>query len=369
MRPVTFHHPHAQRRSVSLSLFTIARAHPHTVRRAFLAPLVSAVLMGLASAGGDGALAAADEPQPATLVRSIGSDTMGGLMRRWAAGLRVYAPKISLAVESRGSVTGPPALIRGESDLAPMSRQMNPLEITAFEKRYGYKPVFIRVALDALAVYVHKDNPIQGLTLQQVDGIFSSTRRCGGRAFERWGDLIFGSLSDTPIAVVGRNTISGTYDYFRDSALCGGEFRSGYVELEGSVAVVDTVGSSLGTIGFAGIGFRTSTVRALPLAKWESGAYVAYYSERHRDDPDLTKRYEPVTSGRYPLSRFLYVYVNKPPGKALPEAVEVALRYVLSERGQKDVADNGFVPLPQRMLRAERAKLAPGYQPSWWSGE
>ncbi|GKS58479.1 phosphate ABC transporter substrate-binding protein [Nitrospira sp.] len=294
---------------------------------------------------------------------------MGDLMRRWAEGLRVYAPQVSLAIESRGSVTGPPALIGGESDLAPMTRNMTSFEVAAFEKQYGYKPIFVRVALDALAVYVHKDNPIQGLTLQQVDGIFSSSQRCGGQALERWGDLVFGRLNATPISIVGRNKISGTYDYFRDSALCGGEFRAGYVELEGSVAVVNAVGSSIGTIGYAGIGFRTSTVRALPLAKWENEPYVAYDNEKHRDDPDLLKRYEPVISGRYPLSRFLYLYLNKPPGKPLPEALEKVVQYILSERGQKDVADGGFIPVPEKTLRAERAKLASDYRPSWWSGE
>lgn len=313
--------------------------------------------------------AADSQPPPAALVRSIGSDTMGDLMRRWAEGLRVYAPNLSLAIESRGSATGPPALIQGESELAPMSRKMTSLEVAAFEKRYGYKPIFVRMALDALAVYVHKDNPIQGLTLRQVDGIFSSTQRCGGHALERWGDLVFGRLEHTLISVVGRNKISGTYDYFRDSALCGGEFRTGYVELDGSVAVVDAVGSSIGAIGFAGIGFRTAAVRALPLAKWENDPYVAYYNEQHRDDPDLAKRYEPVTSGRYPLARFLYLYFNKPPGKPLQEALEKVVQYVLSNRGQQDVADSGFIPLPEKMLRTELAKLAPGYRPTWWSGE
>ncbi len=299
------------------------------------------------------------------LLRIVGSDTLHNLMDRWEDEFNKHYPGMKFQREARGSATAPSALIGGKSDLAPMSRKMVDNEIRAYEAQFGYVPVFIRVALDAVGVYVHKKNPIRGLTLEKLDDIFSATQACGGSSITQWGALVFGSFADKPIKLYGRNTFSGTYEFFRKHALCAGEFKQKVLQQPDSAAVVKGVSSSIEAIGYSGIGFRTPNVRAIPLAKREDAPYYSYYLEKHKNDPDLSVRYKNVISGHYPLSRFLFIYVNKAPGKPLPLMIEEFIKFVLSHQGQRIVHEIGFIPLPEKIAGQQLTKLAASYAPSW----
>ena len=275
---------------------------------------------------------------------SVGSDTLNNLMTFWAEGFSKQYPNVKIQVEGKGSATAPPALIAGTAQLGPMSRPMKASEIDAFEKKFGYKPTPIAVALDALAVFVNKDNPIQQLTIPQVDGIFSSTRSCGGSNISNWGDLGLTGDWAKPISLYGRNSASGTYGYFKDNALCKGDYKSSVKEQPGSATVVEGVTNDLFAIGYSGMGYKTAGVRAVPL--------VAVAS---------TKAYEAtadnVYAGTYPLSRYLYVYVNRAPGQPLDPLIKQFLLYVLSQEGQEAVVKDGFVPLLTEIVDVELKKL------------
>jgi phosphate transport system substrate-binding protein len=277
---------------------------------------------------------------------SIGSDTLNNVMTLWAETFRKEYPSVQVQVEGKGSSTAPPALIAGTAQLGPMSRAMKADELDAFEKKFGYPPTQIRVAIDALAVYVHKDNPLEKLTLTQVDAIFSKTRRCGApAAIDNWGDTgLKGGLAGQPIRLYGRNSASGTYGYFKETALCGGDYRDTVKEQPGSAAVVQGVTEDKQGIGYSGIGYKTSGVKALELAKDASSAYSSTEPEQ-------------VYAGKYPLSRFLYVYVNRAPGKPLDPLTEQFLRFVLSRDGQEVVVKDGYLPLKADTVLQELAKL------------
>jgi phosphate transport system substrate-binding protein len=288
--------------------------------------------------------------QPATgisgTLSSVGSDTLNNLMTLWAEAFRQRYASVRVQIEGKGSSTAPPALIEGTAQLGPMSREMKPSEVDAFERRFGYPPTQVRVAVDALAVYVHRDNPLDRLTLPQVDTIFSKTRACGHpRPIDTWGEAgVAGPLAARPLSLYGRNSASGTYGFFKDKALCGGDFRDTVKEQPGSASVVQGVSEDPAGIGYSGIGYRTSGVKVVVLAEEEAGEY-------HGVDPDS------VLSGRYPLSRYLYVYVNRPPGRRLPPLERELLRFVLAREGQEIVVKDGYLPLPARIVEEERAKI------------
>ena len=270
---------------------------------------------------------------------SVGSDTLANLMSLWTEEFKRKYPSVNIQVQAAGSSTAPPALTEGTSNLGPMSRKMKDKEIEAFEKRHGYKPLQIRVAIDALAVYVHQDNPLTNLPIADVDSVFSVTRRCGGENKSTWGDLgLPGSWEKKTIQLYGRNSVSGTYGYFKKVALCGGDFKNSVNEQPGSASVVQAVSSSLNGIGYSGIGYITSNVKALSI-----------------DGVDATK--ENASSNEYPLSRYLYIYVNKKPGTPLPPIEREFLKLVLSEKGQEIVAKDGYVPLPENIISRELSKL------------
>lgn len=278
-------------------------------------------------------------------MNSVGSDTLNNLMTLWAEGFRKQYPNVRIQIEGKGSSTAPPALIAGTSQLGPMSRVMKSDEIDNFEKKYGYKPTAIKVAVDALAVYVNKDNPLQQLTLQEVDAIFSKGRACGGKAIANWGQAsVQGQWAGQPISLYGRNSASGTYGFFKEHALCKGDFKDTVKEQPGSASVVQGVTEDRFGIGYSGIGYRTSGVKPLKLAA-KKGA--PYYST------DASEVY----SGHYPLSRFLYVYVNKAPNKPLDPMVREYLKFILSQEGQQTVVKDGFLPLTAKTLQEELAKL------------
>jgi phosphate transport system substrate-binding protein len=277
---------------------------------------------------------------------SVGSDTLANLMTLWAEGFQKQYPNVKIQIEAKGSSTAPPALIAGTSRLGPMSREMNSKEIDDFEKKYGYKPTQIKVAIDALAVYVNKDNPLQQLTLQQVDGIFSKGRACGGKAINSWGDagVKDPKWAGKPISLYGRNSASGTYGFFKEHALCKGDYKDQVKEQPGSASVVQGVTEDAFGMGYSGIGYKTSGVKTLRLAKTAAAGFFG-------TDP------ETVLSGKYPLSRYLYVYVNQAPNKPLDPLVYEFIKYVLSQEGQLVVVKDGFMPLPAKVADEGRKAL------------
>ncbi|MCC7136866.1 MAG: PstS family phosphate ABC transporter substrate-binding protein [Planctomycetes bacterium] len=276
---------------------------------------------------------------------SVGSDTLNNLMTFWAEGFTTLYPNVNPQIEGKGSSTAPPALIAGTSQLGPMSREMKGEEIQAFEKKFGYKPTAIRVALDALAVYVNKDNPVPQLTMAQVDAMFSSTRKGGAPAdLSTWGQLgLTGDWASLPISLYGRNSASGTYGYFKEHVLAKGDYKPTVKEQPGSAAVVQGVTGDRGGCGYSGIGYKTAGVRAVPIVGKDGKAHAA----------DA----ENVYSGAYPISRALFVYVNKAPGQPLQPLVREFLHYVLSQEGQAVVEKDGYVPLTAKIVAEERAKL------------
>jgi len=277
---------------------------------------------------------------------SIGSDTLNNLMTLWAEGFQRAYPNVRIQIEGKGSSTAPPALISGTAQIGPMSREMKSSEIDEFEQAHGYKPTQIRVAIDALAVYVNKDNPIEEMTMQEVDAIFSKGRTCGGAAeITTWGQAgLDGSWASRPISLYGRNSASGTYGYFKEIALCEGDYKDTVKEQPGSASVVQGVTEDLSGIGYSGIGYKTSGVKALSLATAEG-------EPAHGTDP------ETVYAGEYPLSRFLYLYINQAPNEELDPLVREFIKYVQSREGQEVVVKDGYLPLGASLVQTELAKL------------
>ncbi len=277
-------------------------------------------------------------------LKSIGSDTLNNEMTLWAEGFKSQYPNVKIEIEGKGSSTAPPALVEGTSQFGPMSRPMKAKEIEAFEKKYGYKPSMFRVAIDSLAVYVHKDNPLKCLTLQQVDAIFSKSRKGGAsKDIKTWGDVgLTGEWASKPISLYGRNSASGTYGYFKEVALFDGDYKDEVKEQPGSSTVVQGVASDKTAIGYSGIGYKTADVRAVPLAVkagekcYEANAENAY-------------------SGDYPIGRFLYIYVNKNPNEPLDPLRAEFIKYALSKQGQTETVKGGYYPITN-VLRVEDLK-------------
>lgn len=277
---------------------------------------------------------------------AIGSDTMLNVMTLWSRNFHSLHPGVVVNVEGQGSGTAPSALTEGLAQLGPMSRPMNDDELAAFVQSHGYPPTAIPVAIDGLAIYVHKDNPIDRLTLAQVDALFSATRNCGHpEAITTWGQLVqVDDWAEAPIELYGRDPRSGTYGFFKQHALCEGEFGGDVLEQPGSAAVVHKVARSRYAVGYSGIAYRTPGVKALALA-------------RRKGEPAYTWKTAGFYSSNYPLSRHLYVYVDKPPGTSLDPLLLEFLRFGLSLEGQQLVLKDGFVPLPADVAARELAKL------------
>jgi phosphate transport system substrate-binding protein len=276
---------------------------------------------------------------------SVGSDTLANLMTLWAEEYKRLYPNVNIQIQAAGSSTAPPALTEGTSNLGPMSRKMKSKELQKFEDKYGYKPTRIRVALDALAVFVNKDNPIKGMTIPQIDGVFSSTHKCGDKDITTWGQLgLTGAWANRKIQLFGRNSVSGTYGYFKHHALCKGDYKPTVNEQPGSASVVQSVTASLNGIGYSGIGYTTTGVRAVPLAKKAGQPFVAATNDN-------------ALAGKYPLARFLYIYVNKKPNKPLSPLENEFIKMVLSKSGQQVVIKDGYIPLPNKVVQKELAKL------------
>ena len=278
---------------------------------------------------------------------SIGSDTMNNLMTFWAESFRKFYQNVKIQVEGKGSSTAPPALISGTAQFGPMSRQMRSTEIDQFRQKHGYPPTEIRTSYDALAVYVHRDNPIKQLSLAQVEAIFGKSRRRGYKQnVTTWGQLgLTGDWANRPIGLYGRNSASGTYGFFKEHVLMNGDYKDTVKEQPGSASVVQGITEDRFGIGYSGIGYRTSGVRAVPLSEKETG-------------PFFEGTYDEVTSGKYPLSRFLYLYVNKNPSKPLDPLQLEFLKLILSKEGQESVVKDGYMPLTAAQVKEELAKIS-----------
>ena len=278
------------------------------------------------------------QPGVAGKAVSVGSDTMANMMEFWAEQFEVLYPQASIEVDATGSSTAPPALAEGAATLGAMSRAMKPSEIRAFERKYGYPPTVLRVALDAIAIFVERQNTLPGLTLEQVDAIFSSTRFCGSKYnITAWKQLgIEKSNGHNNIRLYGRNSVSGTYGSFKVAALCNGDFKNTVNEQPGSASVVLSVASSHGAMGYAAVGYKTAGVRALPIGETK--------------DKLVSLTVENVRSERYPFSRYVYLIVNKPPGEEMPTLEREFLRFVLSRQGQDMVTRDGCFPIPDVMV-------------------
>ena len=279
-------------------------------------------------------------------INSVGSDTMNNLMALWAEGFKRMYPSVRVEIEGKGSSTAPPALIGGTATFGPMSRTMKPTEIDEFEKKFGYKPVQLPTSIDMLAVYVNKDNPIKGLSLPQVDAIFSSTRKLGyPENIEGWGQVgLTGDFVNAPISLYGRNSASGTYGYFKSNALGKGDYKDSVKEQPGSSAVVQGCATDKYGIGYSGIGYKTADVRAIPLSKDEVSEFVP-----------PTPEY--AYSGQYPLARFLWLSVNYKPGSELDPLRREFIKYVFSKQGQEDVIKDGYFPVQASIVKKALSSL------------
>lgn len=308
--------------------------------------LVAAIGLGLVAMG---ASAQAVQVDPALPVyqkasgvsgnfTSVGSDTLNNLMTLWAEEFKRTYPNVNIQIQGAGSSTAPPALTEGASNFGPMSRLMTAREVESFEKKHGYKPTAVGVAIDALAVYVNKDNPIPGLSIEEVDAAMSVGRKCGAAAdITKWGQVgMSGEWANRDIALYGRNSVSGTYGFYKEVALCKGDFKRNVAEQPGSASVVQSVATQLNALGYSGIGYKTSGVRALPLSKKKGQPFI---------EPDAKH----AIDGSYPLARVLYVYINKKPNQALNPLEREFFKMVLSKQGQEVVIKDGFVPMPATM--------------------
>ncbi|MBM3343471.1 MAG: PstS family phosphate ABC transporter substrate-binding protein [Betaproteobacteria bacterium] len=264
---------------------------------------------------------------------SIGSDTLNNLMTYWAEGYRKFYPNVNIQIQGAGSGTAPPALVQGTAQFGPMSRPMRGTEIEGFEKRFGYKPIAIRGAIDALGVFVHKDNPVTCLSLQQLDAIFSSTRAGGAKAaITTWGQAgLKGEWAKRPISKYGRNSASGTYGYFKEVALFGGDYAADVREQPGSSTVIQGVAADINGIGYSGVGYGTADVKAVQVSGPDGKCHPPSG--------------QAAASGNYPIARFLYIYVNRNPNQAMEPLRGEFVRYVYSQQGQADVIRAGFFPL------------------------
>ena len=277
---------------------------------------------------------------------SVGSDTLNNLMTFWAEEFKSHYPNVNIQIEGKGSSTAPPAMISGLAQLGPMSRLMKPTEIDSFEQKFGYKPTAIRVAVDALAVFVNKDNPVEGLSIAQVDAMFSKSRRQGFASdILTWGAVgLAGDWAARPVSLYGRNSASGTYGFFKEHVLGNGDYKDLVKEQPGSASVVQGVSVDMYGIGYSGIGYKTPGVRAVPIAAKDGSTYY---------DANQENAY----SGKYPVSRFLYVYVNKVPGQGLDPLTRELLTMVLSKEGQESTIKDGYFPLPAKVAAEELKKI------------
>jgi phosphate transport system substrate-binding protein len=271
---------------------------------------------------------------------SIGSDTMDSLMEAWLESF-VSNYGISTKLLGLGSSAAVPALIEGNAQLGPMSREMKAEEIERFERRYGYKPTKITVVMDAINVIVSNANTIKAISLQELGGIYFKN---GQKDITSWEHMGVKSLKGRPISVFARASDSGTASFFREKVLSNGDYKSGIKEMNLSATVVRNITFDRFAIGYCGAADLVPEVKAVPVAEKKGGqAYDA--------------NYENVMGGKYPLSRNLYIYVNRHPQNGLPQSVSEFIKFALSRDGQEIAVKKGYLPLNADMCNQEKTKL------------
>jgi phosphate transport system substrate-binding protein len=277
------------------------------------------------------------------VVRSVGSSTLSNLLFRWSAEFRRLYPEVEMHVIGGGSETALPALIEGRADLGPMSRPMREAESERFRQQFGYAPTRLTVAVDAIAVYVNKYNPLRQISLRELDGIFSALPKSGGPPIRTWGQLgLEGEWAARKIIVKGPSPTQGMYGVFRSTVLQGGSYRLDMRPEPVASSIVQAVATEEGAIGFASQFLEAARTRALAIAREDGGPYLL---------PDA----EHAIDGSYPLARKLFIYLNRPPGAALAPAVREFVRFVCSEQGQEIAARDGNFPLGAALAGRECA--------------
>ena len=279
-------------------------------------------------------------------LNTVGSDTMNNLVQLWTEEFKKYYPGVSAAIDAKGSSNAIPALVNGSANFGPMSREAKKSEIAEFNKKFGYDPILLPTSIDMLAVYVNRNNPIEGLSFPQIDAIFSSTRKGGAKVQAKsWDGLgVKGQLAGKKIVCYGRNAASGTYGYFKEKVLKDGDFGDWVTENAGSSAVVQAIGTNLAGIGYSGMGVATPNVKAIKIAIESDGEMIAATAEN-------------AYSGEYPLARLLYLSVNYDPRKPLDPLRAEFVRYVFSKQGQMQVAKDGYLPLNAESAAAALAMV------------
>jgi phosphate transport system substrate-binding protein len=264
----------------------------------------------------------------------------------WGEDFKKFHPRISTNFICKGSATAPKALIEGTALMGQMSREMTDQELTAFQAKYGYAPTRIPVAVDALVVYVNANNPVKQLRMEEIDAIFSSTRKGGAKGdILRWGDLgLGGDWKQRDIQCYGRDENSGTRAFFKEHVLKKGDFKPGVKAYMDQFAVVEAPAVDGGGISYGPLQYANRLVKGVPVASFNSDRFI---------EPTL----ENIQKATYPLTRFLYIYVNKAPGRALDPAVKEFLRFVLSKEGQAGAAGFGAIAIPGDLAVMGAGKL------------
>ena len=291
----------------------------------------------------------------------VGSDTMDEIVLGWAKLYRKQYRQISVTLDLRASGAGAPGLVSGKGELAPVAREMFPAEEKLFADKFGYPPTPIRVATGsvgslgktaATTILVDRDNPIDCLTLPQLDAIYSKTRKLGYKEVKTWGDLgAKGEWAGRAVHLYGLRPVNGIEQYFKLVAMDGGEYKDGitWAKSKGmthafTVAAQD-MAKKPGGLTYAMLANLTPNVKVVKLAEKEGGPCY---------EPTIQNVYE----HKYPFSRYVYIYVNKAPGKPLEPKVKEFLRAVLSKEGQQVVAEERvFIPLMPEVVREELKKL------------
>ena len=274
-------------------------------------------------------------------LKSVGSDTLNNLMTLWTQEFTTFYPSVKPEIEGKGSSTAPPALIEGQSQFGPMSRAMKASEMDKFEEKFGYKPRVIRAGIDCLALYVHKDCPLDAISLPQIARVFS----VAGPDMT-WGDLgvTDHAYANKPINLYGRNSASGTYGYFKSVGLAKNDFKATVKEQPGSSAVVQAVATDRFGMGYSGIGYRTADVKVLRIA----------YDEGEEAFPAEA---EYAYSGEYPIARFLYIYLNYDARTGLEPLRAEFVKLIFSKQGQEVVLKDGYIPVTADIAREDLEAL------------
>jgi phosphate transport system substrate-binding protein len=277
----------------------------------------------------------ADTQSDKTIIQNAGSDTMVNLAQAWAEQYAAVDASVSVEVSGGGSGTGIAALINGTVDLVNSSRKIEPEEAES-ARLSGHEPEEFIVGYDALAVYVHKDNPLNEITIEQLADIYGEDGN-----ISKWSQLGIdhGACGNDEIIRVSRQSNSGTYHYFREALLgTNRDFRLGSRDLHGSKDVVELIAQTPCAIGYSGMGYATEEVKTLKIARKSGETFYA---------PSI----ETTLAETYPIARPLYMYTSGTPNEATKEY----LTWIYSDVGQKLVKDNGYVPLPpeKRMMQEQ----------------